>query len=128
MGKEVIYSEPKELQWKVTYSGQDHSTELKDLHPATEYQFRVSAINSSGASPSSPAVTMLTPASVPASPHGLHLWNCSSSHLTLRWNKPVDNGEVITNYNVELGQKDKEFALLNVNRKRVTLSDLKPDT
>lgn len=120
--------EVKELEWRLAYSGGDTSTELRDLYPASQYNLRVCAINSAGASPFSSSVSMLTPASAPAAPIGLFLSNSSSSSLSLRWKKPADHGDTITQYRVEWGQQEKDLSSVAAYRKRISLSDLKPDT
>jgi len=120
--------EPKELVWKLAYSGPDNSTEIRDIRPATQYLIRVCAINSAGASAYSCNVSMVTPASAPAAPHNLRLQHSTSSSLYFKWSTPPDHGEVITHYNVEWGAHEKEFSSVVADKRRINLADLKPDT
>ena len=120
--------EPKELVWKLAYSGADNSTEIRDIRPATQYLIRVCAINSAGASAYSCNVSMVTPASAPAVPHNLQVKHSTSSSLHLKWSAPSDHGEVITHYNVEWGTQEKEFSSVVADKRRINLADLKPDT
>jgi len=120
--------EPKELEWQLAYSGPENSTEIKDLNPATQYQLRVCAINSAGASAYSCNVSMVTPASAPAVPHSLLVYHSTSSSLSVKWKKPSDHGEAITHYNVEWGLNEKELSSVIADKRRINLNDLKPDT
>merc|ERR1719228_2377776 len=120
--------EPKELEWQLAYSGPDNSTEIKELNPATQYQLRVCAINSAGASAYSCNVSMVTPASAPAVPHSLLVYHSTSSSLGIKWKKPSDHGEAITHYNVEWGLNEKELSSVIADKRRINLNDLKPDT
>lgn len=120
--------EPKELVWKLAYSGSDNSTEIKDISPATQYQIRVCAINSAGASAYSCNVSMVTPASTPAVPHSLQVYHSTSSSLNIKWKRPSDHGAGITHYNVEWGNNEKELSSVVADKRRISLTDLKPDT
>lgn len=120
--------EPKELVWKLAYSGSDNSTEIKDISPATQYQIRVCAINSAGASAYSCNVSMVTPASTPAVPHSLQVYHSTSSSLNIKWKRPSDHGAGITHYNVEWGINEKELSSVVADKRRISLTDLKPDT
>lgn len=120
--------EPKELVWKLAYSGSDNSTEIRDISPATQYQIRVCAINSAGASAYSCNVSMVTPASTPAVPHSLQVYHSTSSSLNIKWKRPSDHGAGITHYNVEWGINEKELSSVVADKRRISLTDLKPDT
>jgi len=120
--------EPKELEWQLAYSGPENSTEIRDLNPATQYQLRVCAINSAGASAYSCNVSMVTPASAPAVPHSLLEYHSTSSSLSVKWKKPSDHGEAITHYLVEWGLNEKDLSSVIADKRRISLNDLKPDT
>lgn len=77
------------------------SIDLLGLAAATSYQFRVSAINSEGASEIS-QISFTTLATVPAAPRTLAAGSITSSSLTLSWLLPASNGgAAITDYKVE---------------------------
>ena len=130
--EELSFEEPAplvELEWRVAYQGPAISTELKTLRPATQYQLRLSAINSAGCSDTSCNVSMVTPASTPATPHSLEASATTAASLTVKWRRPADHGEPILNYNVEWGPSDKEFSSSMVSdRRRVHLPSLRADT
>jgi len=120
----------RDLVWRQSYSGPNRWAEVKELIPATQYQFRVCAINSAGCSPYSCNVSMETPASPPCAPHNLVLVATTSSSLTLKWKRPADNGDRINQYNIEWTGPDKEtHSQPVVDRRKVSLEQhLKPDT
>ena len=120
--------EPKELEWRLAYSGPDNSTDIRGLVPATQYQLRVAALNSAGCSAYSCNVSMVTPASAPAQPRNLVLAAATSSQLSVKWKRPADHGSPVTGYTVEWGPSDKELTTVTADRKRVNLNDLRPDT
>jgi hypothetical protein len=124
---ESEYAE-REAVWEMAYSGPARNTELRDLTPATQYQLRVCAINSAGASPYSCNVVVSTPASTPTAPHILSLQHCTCSSMSLTWTRPHNNGEAITHYTVEWGQDVSNLSCTTTNRCKVNVPDLKPDT
>lgn len=120
--------EPVELKWHIAYQGPATCTDLKTLQPATQYQLRLSAINSAGCSDHSCNVSMVTPASPPATTTGLMASSTTASSLTIKWRKPAEHGEPILQYNVEWGPSDKELAgHLVADRRRIHLPNLRPD-
>ena len=72
--EEAAPAEPRELEWRLAYSGSETSTEIRDLAPATQYQLRIAASNSAGLSDYSCNVSMVTPAAAPAPPRGQGQW------------------------------------------------------
>ena len=120
--------EPKELVWRLVYSGAESSTEIRDLVPALQYQLRVCALNSAGASNYSCNVSMEMPASAPAMPFNLTMTKSTSSSLFVKWKKPADHGDPIKNYIVEWGVNEKELTSVTAERRRINLLDLRPDT
>jgi len=120
----------KELTWQLAYSGPDRQTEMVDLVPATQYQLRVCAINSAGVSPYSCNVSMVTPASPPASPSSLLTTTSTAYSISLKWSRPAEHGSPVTQYRVEwgAGTGERELTSALTDRRRLTLTDLRPDT
>jgi hypothetical protein len=126
---EEAAAEPPELEWRVAYQGPALSTELKTLRPATQYQLRLSAVNSAGCSDTSCNVSMETPASPPAAPHSLVAGAATATSLTVKWRRPAEHGEPLQHYNVEWGSNEKELTgQLVSERRRVHLPSLRADT
>ncbi|XP_073434942.1 fibronectin type III domain-containing protein 3B isoform X1 [Dendrobates tinctorius] len=97
---------------ELVYSGSDTSFQVSDLSPATQYWFRLQALNLSGVGAFSDLVSCRTPASVPdVVPNlyvidGAHLESytmLSSVCLLLSWEEPCCNGSEITAYHIDLG-------------------------
>jgi hypothetical protein len=40
-GGEMSPAAPRQLDWKLVYSGQERQVDVKDMTPATQYQFKV---------------------------------------------------------------------------------------
>jgi titin len=75
------------------------------LTRATEYQFRVSAVNSGGTGIESNVVGETTQATVPTVPTALATSSPTTSSVTVSWNAPFDDGgSPITDYKLELSR------------------------
>lgn len=71
------------------------------LYPNTEYEFRVSAINSIGQGPSSKEVEARTAEQAPASPpRNVHARIISSNTMMVRWEEPEEPNGQIKGYRV----------------------------
>uniref|UniRef100_A0A3Q3J9L3 Fibronectin type-III domain-containing protein n=1 Tax=Monopterus albus TaxID=43700 RepID=A0A3Q3J9L3_MONAL len=99
--------EPMEL----IYCGSATQCELSDLMPATDYCYRLQAVNQAGAGPYSEQVSFRTPASVPDQVSSLTLLELPASSesghspctcLFLKWDEPNSNGAEITSYIITL--------------------------
>ena len=80
------------------------STSYSDtgLTRATQYNYRVSAINAIGTGSASSAANATTNSIVPGIPTGLTANAVSSSRIDLSWTAPADNGgSAITGYKIE---------------------------
>ena len=95
--------EEKELYWENLYQGKNDSYQARNLEPATVYLFRVSAINSAGASVWSEPVEVMTPPAPPAPVGEIRLRDSSAKWLAIEWSRPQSNGDHITHYNVDTG-------------------------
>ncbi|XP_022798251.1 fibronectin type-III domain-containing protein 3A-like [Stylophora pistillata] len=93
------------------YSGPDKTCEVrKGVSPASFYYFRVKAVSAVGSSLWSPVSTCQTPAASPLAVTSIKVVQKSSSHVSLRWRHPGNNGATITSYNVEVaGFKNISF-------------------
>ena len=68
----------------------------------TQYNYRVSAINSVGSGSASSAANATTSSTVPGAPTGLSATAVSSSQINLSWTAPANNGgAAITGYQIE---------------------------
>eukprot|EP00105_Crassostrea_gigas_P017957 XP_011435920.1 PREDICTED: fibronectin type-III domain-containing protein 3A isoform X3 [Crassostrea gigas] len=105
------------------YTGPNQSYEIKGLTPATLYLFRVQAINSAGQGPYSPVASCVTPPSSPSSVT-IHRHTATATSITLFWKEPNSNGNDITAYNLEVG--DKQFTIGAVTE--YTIETLQPET
>lgn len=97
------------------YSGPDKTCEVrKGVSPASFYYFRVKALSAVGPSLWSPVSTCQTPAASPSAVTSIRVVQNSSSHVSLRWRHPGNNGAPITSYNVEVaGFKNISFDVSN---------------
>uniref|UniRef100_A0A8C5CC01 Fibronectin type III domain containing 3Ba n=1 Tax=Gadus morhua TaxID=8049 RepID=A0A8C5CC01_GADMO len=98
-------------KYRLIYSGEELTYNLKDLRPATEYHIRVSALYNTVRGSCSDAAAFKTQSSVPDPPFSPKLSHRTKSTLTLQWKPPGDNGSKITNYFVEWdeGKKNSVF-------------------
>jgi len=122
----------REVEWRLVYSGEDRSVDIKDLLPATQYQFKVCAMNSAGVSQYSYLSSVVTPAWPPAPPHTLTTnLPPTSSSIAFKWKKPADNGDPITGYRIEWSERSNSSSAnseLFVERRRARIENLRPDT
>ncbi|KAK9824568.1 hypothetical protein WJX72_011385 [[Myrmecia] bisecta] len=89
------------------HSGLSCQAQLEELDAATEYAFRLSAINSQGTSRPSEEGRACTNAAVPAAPAPPHLAAPPSSHsLRLQWEPPDSPGARLLAYTLQLAQLD----------------------
>ena len=122
---------PVELVWVLAYAGSANTTQLTRLTPATQYQLRLAAVNAAGVSDYSCNVSMTMPASAPAQPRNVVLTSATSSSLSVKWKRGADHGEPVTGYTVEWSDQERKDAVTEsqaVERRRVHLGDLRPDT
>ncbi|XP_036380108.1 fibronectin type-III domain-containing protein 3A-like isoform X1 [Megalops cyprinoides] len=88
----------KDGKYKTVYSGEELSTTLEDLRPATDYHARVQALCLSlQGSPSEP-VSFTTLSCEPDTPAPPRKANGTKNTLVLQWKAPCDNGSKIQNY------------------------------
>jgi hypothetical protein len=105
-GYEIERSQDNASTWSVAVSNTSSTaTTYNDtgLSPSTTYTYRVSAINSVGASsPSGIASATSASATVPQSPTSLTANTTSSSQINLSWTAPANNGgSQISGYQIE---------------------------
>lgn len=81
------------------------------------------AINSAGQGPYSPVASCVTPPSSPSSVT-IHRHTATATSITLFWKEPNSNGNDITAYNLEVG--DKQFTIGAVTE--YTIETLQPET
>ncbi|XP_033098963.1 fibronectin type-III domain-containing protein 3A-like isoform X2 [Anneissia japonica] len=111
--------------FSMVYCGDQCSCEVRNLLPASEYQFRVQAINQAGSGPFSAVASITTPPSVPAPVSNLQLVDYSCDFLTVSWTEPKNYGCEIIAYNIYIGD-GPALHLGNVNE--YCIEDLEPDT
>lgn len=100
----VEWQHKLDLDFMQLYYGPNLGHEVKGLTAATQYSFRVQAINSAGAGPFSPVATVVTPPSSPSSV--THIRNsATATTITLTWKEPNCNGSDIIGYNLDIGEK-----------------------
>ncbi|XP_044752759.1 fibronectin type-III domain-containing protein 3A isoform X2 [Coccinella septempunctata] len=100
---EMNRTEP-EKAFEPVYEGLDLQYEVKNLIPATSYDFRVLAVNSAGPSKFSEISTVTTPASTPSAVV-FTKHSSTPTTISLHWNEPSNNGSEITGYNIEIGDR-----------------------
>ncbi|KAK7863661.1 hypothetical protein R5R35_006188 [Gryllus longicercus] len=115
---EVLLSDKgKEGKYKSIYNGVYLSCRIQDLRPGTEYsvclQVHCDELTGSASEPT----TFVTPPCEPDTPLPPKMFSRSRTHLSLRWNAPVDNGSQITQYILEFDEgKGKDFVEVYKNR------------
>ena len=77
--------------------------ELRTLQPASDYSFRVQAVNSAGSGAYSAVTTCTTPPSAPAAVSALRA-SATADSIHLTWRAPVNNGSDVTAYNIDVGE------------------------
>ena len=83
-----------------TTSDSDITTTISSLTNGTAYQVQVRATNDSGTSSWSAHSTAVVPAAAPAAPSAPSL-TVKDQSLDVSWTAPADNGEAITDYDVQ---------------------------
>ena len=79
--------------------------DVTNLKRATNYQFRVSAVNDVGTSTPSTVLTLTTPTAVPSAPTSLTTSEVTDTSVILRWAAPSDTGgSPLTDYRVEVSR------------------------
>ncbi|KAK9869632.1 hypothetical protein WA026_003377 [Henosepilachna vigintioctopunctata] len=101
---EINRADAENENFEPVYEGPELSHEVKNLVPATSYDFRVLAVNSAGCSDFSAVSSVKTPAAPPSavifSKH-----SSTPTSISLHWKEPLDNGSEITAYNIEIGER-----------------------
>ncbi|XP_071951252.1 fibronectin type-III domain-containing protein 3A-like [Antedon mediterranea] len=105
--------------------GSQCSCEVRNLLPASFYQFRVQAVNQAGAGPFSAVASITTPPSVPAQVSNLQVIDHSCDFLTISWSEPKNFGAEIIAYNIYIGDLPA-IHIDNVNE--YCIEELQPDT
>ena len=106
------------------YYGANTSFEVKGLSPATQYSFRVQAINSAGPGLYSPMASCMTKASSPSAVVSIRA-HATATSVTLEWKEPHDNGSEIVAYNIDLSDRP----LLPISAvTEYTIEELTPET
>ncbi|XP_052830846.1 fibronectin type-III domain-containing protein 3A, partial [Octopus bimaculoides] len=112
------------LDFTQLYVGPQRKYEIKNLLPATNYSFKVSAINSAGAGPFSSVCRCQTQPSSPAAVVHCKVQTTATDAL-LKWEEPHNNGSEILSYNIDTGDKQ----LINItDATEYRLEHLSPDT
>lgn len=115
----------EEEAFSLAYHGPETNADLKDLLPFTTYYFRLQAINAAGRSTNCPTVTQKTPAAVPGVPSLLpELFAITSSSAHIFWKEPESNGDAISNYLLECG--DRQLTT-DSNRTDLLVDHLNPE-
>lgn len=97
----AVSSSGKYGKFKTAYSGEELTTTLEDLRPATDYHTRVQAVcNSLQGTPSDP-VSFTTLSCEPDTPIPPRKTNGTKNSLVLQWKAPCDNGSKIQKYTLE---------------------------
>ena len=79
----------------------DGSWLVSHLQPATEYHFRVFAVNTIGDSPASPCATASTPSTVPTAPTELQVTNITSDCVDLCFKVTFDGGNTVSGHEIQ---------------------------
>ncbi|XP_064615415.1 fibronectin type-III domain-containing protein 3A-like isoform X3 [Liolophura sinensis] len=106
------------------YLGSSQSYEVRGLIPASQYSFRVQAINSAGSGPFSSPVTCVTPSSSPAPVVSIR-YSAAATTIALTWKEPNCNGSEIIAYNIDVGEKNLTVVSSITEH---TLEGLSPET
>ena len=85
------------------YSGSLLTHEVRSLQPASQYSFRVQAVNSAGPGAYSPVTQCLTPPSCPAVVTSLRA-SATADSIHVTWKEPANHGSEIVSYNIDLGE------------------------
>ena len=91
----------------VIYHGSHLNFDAKQLEPATQYQFRLQAVNQAGSSSYSPVVLCETPPATPAAPLNVCATGLSTSSMLVEWQAPNDHGSPILSYSISLSPGDR---------------------
>ncbi|CAH1781329.1 unnamed protein product [Owenia fusiformis] len=86
------------------YYGPGLTYEVKSLTPASEYCFRVQAINATGVGPVSDSCTCVTPPSSPSTVTSIRTTTTADS-ISISWREPQCNGSEILSYNIDIGER-----------------------
>mmetsp|Transcript_36950 Transcript_36950/g.82146 ORF Transcript_36950/g.82146 Transcript_36950/m.82146 type:complete len:1201 (+) Transcript_36950:117-3719(+) len=91
------------VEFRQLYRGPSTSYEVKGLEPATQYVYRVAAVNSVGSGPWSSETSIVSAPAAPGMPELLKASSLSSSEIEVNWHAPsVTNGRPVTSYVVEM--------------------------
>ena len=107
------------------YNGPHLSFDARNLQPATQYAFRVQALNSAGASPFSVTSSCTTPPSVPGIVPSVRA-SVSAESVHVTWREPDTHGSAIVAYNIDMG--DVRFITTSGNTLSQTIDNLLPET
>lgn len=94
-------TEDEDESFTELYVGPHQTYDVQGMSPATQYYFRVRAINDAGPGAFSEVTLCQTPASVPGAISTVNV-NAASDSLYLSWTEPLSNGSEILSYNIEL--------------------------
>ncbi|XP_048837704.1 fibronectin type-III domain-containing protein 3A isoform X2 [Brienomyrus brachyistius] len=110
---EVIVScgDEKDGMYHVVYRGDELSTNLEELRPATDYGARIRAVCRHLRGDRSEAVTFTTLSCAPDTPSAPWRTGGTKSTISLQWKAPCDNGSRIDNYVLQWdeGKGTEEF-------------------
>ena len=98
--------------------------EVRNLSPATQYSFRIQALNSAGVGAFSAIGSCVTPPSSPGPVTSVKA-HPSTHTIAVSWKEPITNGSDITSYNIDLGEKHR-ICVGNVTD--YVIEDLLPET
>lgn len=127
-GTPTLLSETEDVGTSVT---------ITDLEPGSTYQFRVAALNSSGASawsqPTAPITMPLFEATVPGAVSGFtagrFVKRGATFRVTVRWQPPADDGGAdILGYVARVGSGRSWSAWADLNGPATVLTSLRPAT
>ena len=97
---DVQYRESGTSWETASHVGTSTTKRIENLSPSTTYQVRVRATNAEGTGDWSPLASATTDAGVPDAPNAPTL-TTGTNWLEASWTAPADNGEAITDYDVQ---------------------------
>ncbi|XP_065887672.1 fibronectin type-III domain-containing protein 3A-like isoform X2 [Dysidea avara] len=89
---------------------ENYSFTVTKLSPGYSYTFTITCKNSTGTSPMSEPVTIVTAASPPDAPPLPFVISHSPTGAAVRWEQPVDNGDKIVSYNIKWSEDEDDMS------------------
>lgn len=98
---------------------------ITGLLPAHEYHYCLQAVNAVGVGRWGVSASFSTPPSSPSQVGGIKVVKRTTYGITVTWAIPLDNGDPISNYYIECGNRTIP---VQGTQTEVTVTDLTPDT